>query len=120
MSYGALSVEGGSNLLKEADVEMLDEEEDKEKEEEEDAAGVTSTVQDTVETESEGGGSGNCREQLLAKWLKGGDLLLAVGAMVALESFVVSSQRIYTQSSLPVLLPLPPYPAFPPPPLFSS
>ena len=86
VSYGALSVEGGSNLLKEANVEMLDEEEDKEEEEEEDTAdGVTSTVQDTVETESEGGGSGNCREQLLAEWLKGGDLSLAVGALVAME-----------------------------------
>ena len=53
MSYGTLSVEGGSNLLKEADVEMLDEE-DKEKEEEEDAAdGVTSTVQVTVEEGAE-------------------------------------------------------------------
>ena len=37
------------------------------------------------ETEREGGGSGNCREQLLAEWLKGGDLSLAVGALVAME-----------------------------------
>ena len=84
VSSGALSVEGGSDMFEETDVEMLDEEEE---EEEEDAAdGVTSTVQGTVETESEGGGSGNCREQLLAEWLKGGgDLSLAVGALVAME-----------------------------------
>lgn len=79
---GASGVEGGSDMLEETDVEMLDEEEVEGKEEEED------TVEGEGgggETESEGGGSGNCREQLLAEWLKGGDLSLAVGALVAME-----------------------------------